>query len=376
MVKTRSSDRKSQQKTNRPSASYQRNARSPQVDKRVRNETPKTSIRSRRRKSNNIEVRYVAPSDDEIVAPYMKDILYKKPLQPHVREDMQFGDTGDMDVKDIQVMLKMTTTILLIYHRKGKKTPSRFHPPTEEHTTREYYPTEPEGHDIHTSPQPQATHADDEPKPAVFEKLREELRGQMTDLQCTNKELTVQPEDLKSQLLDLKRDRSSQIDHLIHVQAKATEKSEVHSVGDAPQQEKVTDIQPNIDRKGKGKRDPADEIEYPSFPPTPSFDLGVALTPIISNEVDAIIAGVSSFRTNIRSPIKRAPKPTRMLQSPYVTGAGKQIKHSDDDVVFDKHDKHVDEADIVAFQNWFNRGYKPRNKYVRLMSCALIYEVG
>ncbi|CAA2958957.1 Hypothetical predicted protein [Olea europaea subsp. europaea] len=82
---------------------------------------------------------------------------------------------------------------------------------------------------------------------------------------------------------------SSTMDAIV---AKATEKSEVHSIGDAPQQEKVTDIQQNIDRKGKGKMDLADEIEYSSFPPTPSFDLGVASTLIISNEVDAIIVGV------------------------------------------------------------------------------------
>ncbi|CAA2993003.1 Hypothetical predicted protein [Olea europaea subsp. europaea] len=147
----------------------------------------------------------------------------------------------------------------------------------------------------------------------------------MTKLQCNNKELTVQFKDLKSQLLELKQDRNSQIDQLIHVQgeirldmmeirlsmtflsdfvialilstidailAKATEKSEAHSVGDAPQQEKFIDIEQNIDRKGKGETDPANEIEYSSFPPTPSFDLGVASTPIISNEVDVIIAGV------------------------------------------------------------------------------------
>ncbi|CAA3005018.1 Hypothetical predicted protein [Olea europaea subsp. europaea] len=82
---------------------------------------------------------------------------------------------------------------------------------------------------------------------------------------------------------------SSMMDAIL---AKATEKSEAHSVGDVPQQKKVTDIEQNIDRKGKGKMDLADEIKYLSFPPTPSFDLGVASTPIISNEVDAIIAGV------------------------------------------------------------------------------------
>ncbi|CAA2966645.1 Hypothetical predicted protein [Olea europaea subsp. europaea] len=76
---------------------------------------------------------------------------------------------------------------------------------------------------------------------------------------------------------------SSMMDAIL---AKATEKSEAHSIGD------VIDIEQNIDRKGKGKMDPVDEIEYLSFPPTPSFDLGVASTPIISNEVDAIIAGV------------------------------------------------------------------------------------
>ncbi|CAA2982934.1 Hypothetical predicted protein [Olea europaea subsp. europaea] len=152
--------------------------------------------------------------------------------------------------------------------------------------------------------------------------------------------------------------------------AKETEKSEVHSVGDVPQQKKVTDIQQNIDKKGKGKMDPTDEIEYPSFPPTSSFNLGVVSTPIISNEVDAIIAGVvkdceieeqvdvatktvnedqgsSPSAPTSGLPIKRVPKPTRILQSPYVIGVGKQIKHSDDAIVLYKH---ADKADVVAFQ--------------------------
>ncbi|CAA3033583.1 Hypothetical predicted protein [Olea europaea subsp. europaea] len=164
---------------------------------------------------------------------------------------------------------------------------------------------------------------------------------------------------------------SSTMDAIV---TKATEKSEVL--------QQVTDIQQHIDRKGKGKIDPADEIKYLSFPRTPSFDLGVASTPIISNEVDAIIAGVvkdyeieeqanvakKTVNEDQGSPhsaptsglsVKRAPKPTRILQSPYVIGAGKQIKYSDDAIVFDKHDKYADEVDVVAFQNWFNRGYKP-----------------
>ncbi|CAA2978067.1 Hypothetical predicted protein [Olea europaea subsp. europaea] len=135
-------------------------------------------------KLNNIEVRYVVPSDDEIVAPYMKGILYKKPLQPHVRKDMQFGDTGDATQSPNRLRLLMITdgckghssdveddddddNDFVDTPPKRKKTPSRFHPPTKEHATQEYYPTEPEGHDIHTSPQPQTTHADDEPQPTI-----------------------------------------------------------------------------------------------------------------------------------------------------------------------------------------------------------------
>ncbi|CAA3020991.1 Hypothetical predicted protein [Olea europaea subsp. europaea] len=69
----------------------------------------------------------------------------------------------------------------------------------------------------------------------------------------------------------------------------------------------VTNVEQTMDKKGKGKIDPADDIEYPYFPPTPSFNLGIDSTPIISNivsmdemfkskevlqQVDSIIAGV------------------------------------------------------------------------------------
>ncbi|CAA2982933.1 Hypothetical predicted protein [Olea europaea subsp. europaea] len=175
MAKTRSCHWKSQQKTDRPSGSYQRNARSLQVGKHDRDETPKTSTESQRRKSNNIKARYVVSSDDEIITPFMKGILYKKPLQPHVREDMPFGDTGDAGTS-VPVQSHTPRPWLLMitdgckWHSsdveddddndfvdtpsKKKKTPTHFHLPTEEHATRKYYPTEPEGHDIHTSPQP------------------------------------------------------------------------------------------------------------------------------------------------------------------------------------------------------------------------------
>ncbi|CAA2978775.1 Hypothetical predicted protein [Olea europaea subsp. europaea] len=144
MAKTRSCDRKSQKKKKQTVPL--------QAINRTPDETPKTSIGSRRRKSNNIEVRYVVPSDDEIVAPYMEDILYKKPLQPHVREDVQFGDTGNAAQSPNRPRLLMITdgckghssdvedddddnNDFVDTPPKRKKTPSHFYPPTKEHTT-------------------------------------------------------------------------------------------------------------------------------------------------------------------------------------------------------------------------------------------------
>ncbi|CAA2954429.1 Hypothetical predicted protein [Olea europaea subsp. europaea] len=227
-------------------------------------------------------------------------------LQP---ADMQFGDTGDAGTS-ARAQSPNRPQLLMItdgckWHSsyvedgdddddddfvdtppKRKKTHSRFQPPTEEHAMWEYYPTEPEEHDIHSSPQPQAPHADDEPQPTVFQRLKAELREQMSELQC---EIRLDMTEIRSSMTFLSDSVTALISSTIDaIVAKATGKSEGHSVGDAPQQEKVTDIQQHIDMKGEGKMDPADEIEYP----TPSFDLGVASTQIISNEVGAIIAGV------------------------------------------------------------------------------------
>lgn len=58
----------------------------------------------------------------------------------------------------------------------------------------------------------------------------------------------------------------------------------------------------------------------------------------------------------------------------YVIGVGKQIMYFDGVIIFDKHNKQANEADVVSFQNWFNRGYKKRNMYVSLILCARIFK--
>ncbi|CAA2989613.1 Hypothetical predicted protein [Olea europaea subsp. europaea] len=63
-----------------------------------------------------------------------------------------------------------------------------------------------------------------------------------------------------------------------------------------------------------------------------------------------------------RLPVKRAPRPAKAIQSPYVH-EGKQIKHSSNVIIFQHYNQSADHADIADFQNWFQRGYKPHNKY-------------
>ncbi|CAA3010184.1 sentrin-specific protease 1-like [Olea europaea subsp. europaea] len=60
--------------------------------------------------------------------------------------------------------------------------------------------------------------------------------------------------------------------------------------------------------------------------------------------------------------MKRAPRPAKALQSPYIVVEGKQIKPSGHVVPFKHYNQNVDDLDVADFQNWFQRGYKPHNK--------------
>ncbi|CAA3020545.1 Hypothetical predicted protein [Olea europaea subsp. europaea] len=60
--------------------------------------------------------------------------------------------------------------------------------------------------------------------------------------------------------------------------------------------------------------------------------------------------------------MKRAPRPAKALQYPYVVAEGKQIKSSGHVVLFEHYNQNVDDVDVADFQNWFQQGYKPHNK--------------
>ncbi|CAA2987007.1 Hypothetical predicted protein [Olea europaea subsp. europaea] len=129
----------------------------------------------------------------------------------------------------------------------------------------------------------------------------------------------------------------------------------------------VKTVEPNVDRKGKGKLDPTDDIVLSYTLEAPSFDLRVGSTQPdilhsedIQKHVDSIISDVVTTITtvdtkdtttdepNFELPAKRVSRPAKILWSLFVAGEGKLFKH-DDIVVFENYKGRVDKIDSSAF---------------------------
>ncbi|CAA3011954.1 Hypothetical predicted protein [Olea europaea subsp. europaea] len=132
--------------------------------------------------------------------------------------------------------------------------------------------------------------------------------------------------------------------------------------------EVVEKLQPVVDRKGKGKVDPIEDVAFPSSLEPPSFDLGIGYTQPddlesieIQNQVDVVISDVITASQNVdeegspttepasESPVKRASRPVRILRSPFVVGEGKVLQHDSNVIVFGNYKDHVEEANKSAF---------------------------
>ncbi|CAA2998073.1 Hypothetical predicted protein [Olea europaea subsp. europaea] len=165
--------------------------------------------------------------------------------------------------------------------------------------------------------------------------------------------------------------------------------TEVHGVGDkgthvargSDKTDEVQTVQPNVDRKGKGKINPIEDIGIPYSLQSPSFDLGIGYTQPddvysvdIQKHVDSIISdvltviksvqveGSTSLDGRSELPVKRVSRPARILQSPFVVGEGKLFKYDDYVIVFEYFKGDIEEVDRSTFMSWFQRGLKPKNK--------------
>ncbi|CAA2995374.1 Hypothetical predicted protein [Olea europaea subsp. europaea] len=129
--------------------------------------------------------------------------------------------------------------------------------------------------------------------------------------------------------------------------------TEVHGVGDkgthiargSDKTDEVQTVRPNVDRKGKGKIDPSEDIGTPFSLQPPSFDLGIGYTQPddvhsedIQKQVDSIISNVLTATKSVQLegstspdgcsylPVKWVSRPARILQSPFVVGEDKTYR--------------------------------------------------
>ncbi|CAA2992649.1 Hypothetical predicted protein [Olea europaea subsp. europaea] len=120
-------------------------------------------------------------------------------------------------------------------------------------------------------------------------------------------------------------------------------------VGGSDKTKEVKTVEPHVDRKGKGKLDPTDDIVLLSTQPN------ILHSEDIQKHVDSVISDVVTTITTIDTEDTTTAKPTSELPikrvSPFVAVEGKLFKH-DDIVVFENYRGRVDEVDSSTFMAW------------------------
>ncbi|CAA3002390.1 Hypothetical predicted protein [Olea europaea subsp. europaea] len=177
------------------------------------------------------------------------------------------------------------------------------------------------------------TDSEDMPSKDVVDELRNYVKGQISDLQSENRLLSKQLQAMQSQVSSLKSDQQKKLKLLVSMQ-----------------------------------------VEFSCSIEPPSFDLGLGFTQpsqLVAKTSKEIEVQVNSVISNILKdtkcieqeyspqaapssglPVKRAPKPAKALQSPYVVDEAKQMKSSRNVVIFEHYNQNVEDADVPDFQNW------------------------
>ncbi|CAA3020721.1 sentrin-specific protease 1-like [Olea europaea subsp. europaea] len=237
-----------------------------------------------------------------------------------------------------------------------------------------------------------------------------DLNAQLSELKSQNKVLTVEMDAIKSQMSSLNSDQAKKMSEIILIQGQlkhdmieirtnmqflsesvtamisssmdeilrrfndrkgcpVNEYEDTEAAVEGFEKiDEVEKLQPVVDRKGKGKVDPTEDVAFPSSLEPPSFDLGIEYTQPddlesseIQKQVDAVISDVITASQNVDEegspttepasalPVKRASRPARILRSPFVVREGKVLRHDGNVIVFGNYKDHVDEADKSAF---------------------------
>ncbi|CAA3000520.1 Hypothetical predicted protein [Olea europaea subsp. europaea] len=136
---------------------------------------------------------------------------------------------------------------------------------------------------------------------------------------------------------------------------------ESHAVEGFEKIDEVEKLQPVVDRKGKEKVDPTEDVALPCSLEPPSFDLDDLQSAEIQKQVDVVISDMITASQNVDEegsptpepaselPVKWVSRPARILRSPFVVGEEKVSRHDGNVIVFGNYKNHVEEADKSAF---------------------------
>ncbi|CAA2999999.1 Hypothetical predicted protein [Olea europaea subsp. europaea] len=241
----------------------------------------------------------------------------------------------------------------------------------------------------------------------VVDGLKNYFKGQISDLKSENRLLSKQLNSMQSQVSSLKSDQQRKLNLLVRMQGEirtdmldikahmqcmsdsvttliSTSMEEIMKkfrknagpeivVGSGPTCE-AAKVERSVDSKGKAKVDSVCAVEFSCSIEPPSFDLGLGFTQPsqivakaskeVDRQVESVIADVLKDTECFQQehspeaapssglPVKRAPKLAKALQSPYVVDKMKQMKSSENIVVFEHYNQNVQDADVADFQNW------------------------
>ncbi|CAA2972054.1 Hypothetical predicted protein [Olea europaea subsp. europaea] len=206
----------------------------------------------------------------------------------------------------------------------------------------------------------------------VVNELKNYFKGQISDLKSENRLLSRQLKSMQSQVSSLKSDQQRKMKLLVRMQGEICtdmlDKAHMQCISDS-----AAKVERSVDSKGKAKVNSMCAVEFPCSIELPSFDLGLGFTQpsqIVAKTSKEVEVQVESVISDILKdtecfqqehspeaapssglPVKRAPKPAKALQSPYVADEMKQMISSGNVVVFEHYNQNVQDADVADFQN-------------------------
>ncbi|CAA2955381.1 sentrin-specific protease 1-like [Olea europaea subsp. europaea] len=314
-----------------------------------------------------IEICDLKPLESEIVMPYMNGVQYNKPIQltSSTESRRRTKHRTERSIEDVDTSEKLGPSVL---------------PLMDSNIGQAHYSDDDD--DFVASPPRRQSHPPVENpwllkvlQPLIILKRSHNLMGAQRD-DFLSESMSIMISSAMNEIIRRSADKTSERG-VGQKEAPGVGDQEHHGAGGFEKAQEVENVVSNVDRKGKGKMDPSDDLLF-SLEPT-SFDLGIEFTPpnVLHSEetqkrADSIIFDVVTTTKTVENegspivepiselPVKWILRPSRVLQSAFVAGQerGKLFKHDDNVVVFEDYKDNVDEVNKSSFMGWFQRGKK------------------